>query len=165
MRLAIVLIPIVLAAGLVLSARMGMIGKDIVLPGAGVDVQERIAYHANQWGLNVALVKAFARQESNFNPKAKNPSDPSYGLMQITPALAYDYGLIRDSRNPSKTEIEWMMEINNNLTVACDFIKHLSKYDLQQQIMSYNVGERGYKDGRRNVSYYNKVRGYYESYQ
>lgn len=159
------IIPVALITLLYLVKVAGSVGSDIILPGPGIEVQERIAYHANQWGLNVAFVKAFAKVESNFNPKVKNPLDPSYGLMQITPTLAYDFGLIRDWRNPSKTEIDWMMEINNNLTVACDFIKHLSKYDLQQQIMSYNVGERGYKDGRRNVSYYNKVRGYYESYQ
>ncbi|GAH74686.1 unnamed protein product, partial [marine sediment metagenome] len=53
---------------------------------------------------------------------------------------------------------------DNNLTVACWFLNHLGKYDFQQQIMSYNVGERGYKDGRRNYSYYDKVRGYYETY-
>ena len=170
MKSAIVFIPVILAVGLFLSTKMGMIGSDFILPGAGVDVQERIAYHADQWGLEKALVKAFARVESNFNPKAINYEksssayDDSIGLMQITPALAYDYGLIRDWRNPSETEIEWMFEINNNLAVACDYIKHLSKYDFQQQIMSYNVGERGYKEGRRNYDYYNKVRGYYEKY-
>lgn len=163
MRAVLIVIPLVIAMGIFLVTKMGM--SEIVSP-VSVDVQERIAYHAEQWRLEPALVKAIAKVESNFNPAAKNPSDPSYGLMQITPALAYDYGgLVRDYQTPSDLEIEMIMDINNNLSVACWFLNHLSKYDFQQQIMSYNVGERGYKDGRRNVSYYNKARGYYESYQ
>ena len=163
MRTAIILIPVVLVVGLFLSTKVGSLGKDIILPG--IDVQERIAYHAAQWRLDPALVKAFAKVESNFNPKAKNPSDPSYGLMQITPALAYDYGgLIRNWRAPTILEIEMIMDINNNLSVACWFLDHLSKYPFQQMVMSYNVGETGYKNGVRNWDYFNKVRGYYEDF-
>jgi len=159
------IIPVALITLLYLAKVACNVGSDIILPGAGIDVQERISYHAAQWGLEVALVKAFAKVESNFNPKAKNPDDPSFGLMQITPGLAYDYGgIIRNWKNPSESEIEMLMDIDNNLTVACWFLNRLGKYDFQQQIMSYNVGERGYKDGRRNYSYFNKVRGYYETY-
>lgn len=162
MRTALILIPVVLAAGLFLSTKMGAVGKDIILPN--IDVQERIKYHAGQWRLDSSLVKAFAKVESNFNPMAKNPSDPSYGLMQITPGLAYDFGLIVNYKNPSALEIEWIMAVDNNLTVACDFLNRLRKYPYQQMIMSYNVGEAGYKQGRRNYDYFNKVRKYHESY-
>lgn len=158
------ILPFAIVTLIYLAKVAGRVGQDIIFPGAGVDVQERIFYHAKEWGLEVALVKAVARVESNFDPKAKNPSDPSYGLMQITPVLAYDYGLIKNAYNPSKTEIAWMLDINNNLSVACDFLNRLSKYSFQQQIMSYNVGEKGYKDGYRNWDYFNKVRGYYERY-
>jgi len=162
MRIALIVIPLVITMGIFLVTKMG--ATEIVSPGS-VDVQERIAYHANFWNLKKALVKAVAKVESNFNPKIKNPLDPSFGLMQITPGLAYDYGgIIRNWRNPSESEIEMLMDIDNNLTVACWFLNHLGKYDFQQQIMSYNVGERGYKDGRRNYSYFNKVRDHYESY-
>lgn len=168
MRTAILLIPIVIGTGFILVNRLGSVGSDVVPPG--VDVQERIKYHAEQWGLEFSLVKAFARVESNFNPRARNYEksseiyDDSIGLMQISPALAYDFGLIRDWRNPTELEIEWMFDINNNLTVACDFLHRLSKYQFQQMVMSYNVGEAGYKKGYRNYDYFNKVRGYYEKY-
>lgn len=158
----LILIPIVLVIGVLLSKRIGSIGQDIILPR--VDVQERIIYHAKKWGLEVALVKAVAKVESNFNPRAKNPADPSYGLMQITPILAFDYGLIKNYKNPSDLEIELIFDINNNLSVACDFLNRLRKYPFKQQIMSYNLGETGYINGRRNYDYYNKVRGYYEAY-
>ena len=84
--------------------------------------------------------------------------------MQITPGLAYDYGLIKNYKNTSQTEIDWMMDINNNLSVASDFMYRLDKYSFQQKVMSYNVGEQGYKNGYRNWDYLEKVRGYYEKY-
>ena len=161
MRLAIFIIPFVLASLLLLSSKIGSAG--IVKPVA-VDVQERIAFHANQTGLPVDLVRAIAKVESNFNPLAKNPSDPSYGLMQITPALAFDYGVINDYLNPSRAEIEKIMDVDINLFVACRFLKHLSQYPFNQQIQSYNVGEWGYKKGARNLSYLEKVRGFYYEY-
>ncbi|MBA7497076.1 hypothetical protein ES702_07685 [subsurface metagenome] len=162
MRLALVFIPFIFAAVLVLSNRMGGIGT-IVSPS--IDVQERIAYYASQWRLETALVKAVAKVESNFKVRAKNPADPSYGLMQITPALAYDYGLISNYKDPSWLEIEMIYDINNNLSVACWFMSRLhSKYGFDQAVQSYNVGERGYKIGYRNSDYLEKVRRAYEKY-
>ncbi|MBA7659361.1 hypothetical protein ES703_67338 [subsurface metagenome] len=122
------------------------------------EIDERIAYHASLCGLEPALVKAIAKVESNFNPRAKNPADPSYGLMQITPILAQDYGLVKDYRDVSALEIEKIYDINNNLSVGCQFLKKLSKYPFEQMIQSYNVGEWGFKIGRRNPDYLNKVR-------
>ena len=84
MRTQLILIPVVIGAGFLLASRVGSVGSDIVLPGP--DVQDKIKEYANKWGLEFALVKAFAKVESNFNPNAKNPADRSYGLMQITPA-------------------------------------------------------------------------------
>ncbi|MCK4825215.1 transglycosylase SLT domain-containing protein [bacterium] len=160
---ALILLPFVFAALLYLSNRMGVMGS--IVERSGVDVQAKITHYANEWGLEMALVKAVAKVESNFNPMAKNPSDPSYGLMQITPALAYDYGLIRDYVSPSELEIEMIYNIDNNLSIACWFMSRLhSKYSFDEAVQMYNVGERGYKLGRRNPDYLNKVRGYYESY-
>ena len=123
MRAALIVIPFIIAMGIFLVTKMAT--TEIISP-VSVDVQERIAYHANFWGLEKALVKAVAKVESNFNPKAKNPQDPSFGLMQITPGLAYDYGgIIRNWKNPSESEIEMLMDIDNNLTVACWFLNHL----------------------------------------
>jgi soluble lytic murein transglycosylase-like protein len=39
-------------------------------------------------GVDPALVMAVMQVESHFNPRAVNPSDPSYGLMQMLPATA-----------------------------------------------------------------------------
>jgi len=39
--------------------------------------------HGKRNGLDPMLLKAIARVESSENPNVKNPSDPSYGLMQV----------------------------------------------------------------------------------
>lgn len=163
----LIFIPILFAGILYLSTKIS--NGEIVIPQS-LDVQERIAYHAKQWGLETSLVKAFAKVESNFNPKARNfekspeDYDDSIGLMQITTALAFDCGLIKNYLNPSALEIEWMFDINNNLSVACEYLNYLSKYSFEQMVQSYNVGETGYKKGYRNSDYLKKVKKYYEIY-
>lgn len=166
MKTALILIPVIIGAGLFLSVKLGIAGT--VFPG--LNVQERIAYHAKENDLPKALVKAFARVESNFNPQARNfekspeDYDDSIGLMQITPAVAHDYGLITNYRNPAQSEIEKMFDIDNNLNVACRHLKYLHKYSFTQMVQSYNVGETGYKNGRRNRDYLNKIKGWYDEY-
>ena len=163
MKTTLILIPVVLGVGLFLSTKLGSAG---VLSS----VQERIAYHAKVNDVPVSLIKAFAKVESNFNPKARNfeksagAFDDSIGLMQITPALAFDYGLITQYKNPTQIEISKMFNINNNLNVACRHLKYLHKYPFSQMVQSYNVGEQGYLNGVRNRDYLYKVRDYYESY-
>ncbi|MGD9159003.1 MAG: transglycosylase SLT domain-containing protein [Desulfobacteraceae bacterium] len=39
--------------------------------------------YGDQYNVDWKLLKAIATVESSLNPDAKNPSDPSYGLMQI----------------------------------------------------------------------------------
>lgn len=125
---------------------------------------ERITHHANKNSLEVALVKAVAKQESRFNPLAKNLADPSYGLMQVTPILAQDFGYVKNYEAPTVAEIASLYNIDNNLDIACKFLKRLSKYPFDRMIQSYNVGEYGYTIGHRNKEYLKKVRGYYDSY-
>lgn len=157
----LMVIPAVLIVGLLLVKKVKDDEADIVLQDT---VQEKIVYYAESWGLEVALVRAIAKVESNFNPEAKNPADPSFGLMQITPILAEDYGLISDYRNMNWLKEEMIFDINNNLNVACWYLKKLSKYNFSQQVQSYNVGEWGYKTGVRNLDYLGKVREAYERY-
>lgn len=168
MKLAIVIIPLVLASIAFFSLKAGGLG--IVKPRA-VDVQEKISFYANKFNLELALVKAIARIESNFNPLARNyeksssEHDDSIGLMQISPALAQDYGLVRDYMNVTDLEIQKMFDIDNNLFVSCSYLKLMSKYPFDQMVQSYNVGDYGYRIlGRRNSSYLESVRGYYEKY-
>ena len=138
-----------------------------VLPGQGLtpELEILLAWKASYWDLDLALVKAVARIESNFNPAARNPLDPSFGIMQITPALAYDYGLISNWRDPSPAEIDRMLDVENNLDVGCWYLNHLiNTWTFDKAVQMYNVGISGYYNGVRNYEYLDKVRGYYEKY-
>ena len=70
--------------------------------------------YAEQNGLEAALVFAIIKHESNWNPSAVNPSDPSYGLMQLN---AHFFGVVTD---PSE-----------NLRIGCQLLGSLmSRYDM-----------------------------------
>jgi len=128
-------------------------------------IESLIRTSASVYGLEPALVYAIAKVESNLNPLAKNPADPSYGLMQIMPMLAQDYGFVKDWRNPTSFEINSLYDPNISLTIACQHLARLLRsYSMDVAIQMYNVGETGYKRGIRAKSYLEKVRGYYEAY-
>jgi len=139
-----------------------------ILPAAGISwpaLEYLMAEKSSRYHVDLGLTKAIAKVESNFNPKAKNPLDPSYGLMQITPPLAYDFGLISDWQNPTAADIRAMMDVNNNLDVACQqlaYLTRIQRFDVAVQM--YNVGIAGYMKGRRNYDYLNKVKKYYDIY-
>lgn len=130
------------------------------------NIQELIKFKARKFGLDVALVRAIIKIESNFEARAKNPADPSYGYMQITPMLAQDYGLVRDYRNPTYAEIQKIYEPSNNLDIGCWFLSNLLKrHSFDEAVQMYNIGETGYSVyGRRNLSYLEKVRKAYGLY-
>jgi len=135
-------------------------------PGLTPELEWLMADKADQYGVDRALVKAIAKVESNFNPRAKNPADPSYGLMQITPMLAQDFGLVKDYRNPSPAEIERLYDLDNNLYVGCSQLAHLTRIrPFDTAVQMYNVGQTGYMNGVRNHDYLNKVRSYYDKYR
>jgi len=156
-----------LLIGFVLMATLLITRKISAGPVIGeFDVLAKIESKAREWGLEPALVKAIVRVESNFNPRAKNPADPSYGLMQITPMLAQDYGLVKDYKNTTRKEIEKIYDIDNNLYVGCRFLSSLfkKKYSFDEAVQMYNVGERGYNSGRRNTKYLRGVKVAYGKY-
>lgn len=131
----------------------------------------RITTRANYWDLEPALVKAVVKVESNFNPKALNYErswesfDDSFGLMQISPALAQDYGLVKDYKNLTWAEKRAMFDIENNLNIGCEFMSKLhKKYSFSEAVQMYNVGEYGYISGVRNFDYLQKVRNAYGIY-
>ena len=139
--------------------------------GTRSQILARIETRANYWGLEPALVKAVVRVESNFNPKAinyeraKESFDDSFGLMQISPALAQDYGIVKDYKNITWAEKRAMFDIENNLNVGCEFISRLHrKYPFNEAVQMYNTGEYGYISGVRNSDYLQKVKVQYGIY-
>jgi len=131
-------------------------------------LNELIVEKSNEFKIPAALIKAIIKQESNFNINAKNPSDPSYGLMQIMPSVAYDAGLIPspDKNDLTADDISKMMNVESNLYAGCKLLKSLlSRHDLPIAVEMYNVGETGYRDkGYRNGVYRTSVMAYYDYY-
>jgi len=151
---------ILVAVGCYALAQKGVFSSNLT-----PELESLIVSKAKEWKVSPALVKAHAKVESNFNVMAKNPRDPSYGLLQVTPALAYDYGLILHHENLNQYEIDRIMNPKNNLNVACWFIRNLRiKYSFDVAIQMYNVGEAGYNKGVRNLTYLEKVKRYYDEY-
>jgi len=133
---------------------------------SSLEIERLINLKAMEWGVDSALVKAVVKVESNFNVRAKNPLDPSYGLMQITPILAQDFGYVKNWRSPSNAEIENLYNPSTNLDIGCGFLsKLLKKYSFDETVQMYNVGEAGYNIYNvRNYSYLEKVKVAYGIY-
>jgi soluble lytic murein transglycosylase-like protein len=119
-----------------------------------------------KYGVEAALIKAIIRQESNFDPNAENPNDPSYGLMQVGLMVAQDFGLVKDYRNPQGYEIALLLDPQTNIDAGTRQLSYLlSKYPFDVAIQMYNVGEKGYNSGYRSSQYLLNVRGYYAEYK
>lgn len=108
----------------------------------------------------VALIKAVIRTESSFNPSAVNPSDPSAGLMQTTPATASAF-LGRP------VTLEELKDPALSIEAGTRFLGYLlAKYPEDAAIQMYNLGETKYRKGARVPEYLAKVRknlAYYAS--
>lgn len=123
------------------------------------EFDDLIANASKRHGVPVALIKAFIRTESTFNPEAVNPGDPSAGLMQTTPATASAFlgrpVTLNDLKNPA-TSIE----------AGTRYIAHLiRRYPLDDAIQMYNTGEPRFKKGLRVPDYLAKVKKYLAYYE
>jgi len=117
-------------------------------------------------GVETALIKAIIRQESNFNPNAINPTDPSYGLMQVGLMVAQDYGLVKDYRSPTLFEKNLLLVPETNIDIGTWHLsKLLSRYVFDIAVQMYNLGEAKYGYGFRSPEYLEAVRGYYNVYK
>ncbi len=107
----------------------------------------------NQLKIDIAVTMAVIERESGFNPDNENPSDPSYGLMQLVPesggrsANRYIYG--RDAApTPS-----YLFNPRNNIFLGVGYLSMMKNYyygdvkDSQSRQMcmigGYNAGPGG----------------------
>lgn len=81
---------------------------------------------------SIALIKGVIATESQWNPGAINPNDPSYGLMQILggPKGPYPNVAIADLMDPS-----------TNITLGATYLKNqLARFGFPGGIAAYNSG-------------------------
>jgi len=56
--------------------------------------------YSDLYGVSYAQMYYTIECESNFNPKAVNPKDPSYGIAQFVPSTFYRYASVAGIENP-----------------------------------------------------------------
>jgi len=102
-------------------------------------------------------IKAIMYIESRGNPRAVNPSDPSYGLMQIELGTAKFYG------RPDLSAPVLVGDPELNAKIGARFLAHLLEkyggdFEFGEWAQAYNVGEPKFDRGIRNPLYGAKVR-------
>lgn len=117
-------------------------------------------------GLDPRLVWGVVMTESSGDPTARNPLDPSSGLMGVTPLIARAYGGLTGSDLDVLSQMIEKPEAN--LRAGCGFLAHLQKRygdkPLEIWVQAYNVGETKFDRGIRNTQYGYSVRHYFDQF-
>lgn len=92
--------------------------------------------YGDRYGIDPLLLKAIAQVESSENPKAKNPADPSYGLMQLL--------CVPDGQGGCKNRLNVLGWPPENVEKLYD--PDYSVY-IGAQILSWNQGRYGFNKG------------------
>ena len=125
--------------------------------------------YASQYGLDWRLLKAMAMVESGENPQAINPSDPSYGLMQIVCTGAAGDQHCTNNFNIlgwDRSSPNALLDPDYNVSLAAQILDwNIATYGLWQGVAVYNnwSARNDPIDGPyRNQGYVDKVRAAYQ---
>jgi hypothetical protein len=116
-----------------------------------------IAEAATLYGVDIDLVRAVIKAESNFNPRARSPVGAE-GLMQLMPALQQDFG-ITDPFDPRQNVMGGVRYLRKLLDM------HGGNVALA--LASYNAGPGnvarygGIPPFRETRNYVNKIKGFW----
>lgn len=130
---------------------------DVAVKGVKSTWDTLILLKARQYQIPSMVVKAHICVESEWNPEAVNPADPSYGLMGIELPTAHAF-------LPTLTAQD-LLEPSQNVDVGCRIIaQNITRYRgaWPDAIATYNAGKAmrdaaGYyvnHKGERNVNTY-----------
>ena len=122
---------------------------------------------ANRYGVDANLIAAVIsweqRSATRWDPNAVNPSDPSYGLGQITPYIGVRFGAIS-----SEEDYSGLFDPQKNINAVAAFLDYLlndEKNSLDVAIQMYNLGEPKYWEGKRVPEYLAGVKSYLEKFR
>jgi len=103
------------------------------------------------------LLKAVAMVESSFRPCVVSRRG-AIGLMQVLPLHAR----IRGFAYPRKA----LCDPDINIRIGSAYLTHsIALYGQNGGLHAYNVGRKGYRDGRRNWKYVQRVLRWYRAYK
>jgi soluble lytic murein transglycosylase-like protein len=142
---------------------------EIEAEAGGTALDDLYEEYGASWGLDPKLLKAVAQVESAENPNAKNPTEPSYGLMQI---YCVDDGTGSCANNLNiigwpPAEREDLFDPNTSLYYAAQILAwNIENYGFKRGIAIYNSwsARKDPKDGPFvNQGYVDKVLGKYRA--
>jgi soluble lytic murein transglycosylase-like protein len=125
------------------------------LPESQINSQCQIA--SNETGVRPERIKAVIYIESRGVPSAVNPSDPSYGIMQMTLPTAGFYA--KANLVPKDLTEHPGFAILLGARYLADLQKKYSaRFQFAEWVQAYNVGETKFNRGIRNPGYGAKVK-------
>ena len=118
---------------------------------------------ADRYDVDVALVKAVIRTESNFNPDATSHKGAT-GLMQLMPKTALRYG-VRDFYNPHQNiegGVRYLRDLLVKYNQQLTFV--LAAYNAGEEAVEKYAGIPPYRETQDYVSKVLRYRGYYRAW-
>ena len=118
-----------------------------------------LAQAAQEFAVELPLLKAVMAAESGFNPAAVSPRG-AIGLMQVMPATAERYGLQGDQR---KSLTDKLFDPKTNIRLAARYLRDLMRLFPGQMALvlaSYNAGEGAVQKYRNSIPPYPETRNY-----
>lgn len=124
-------------------------GQPITLDGGRLNLSRNLDFFyqdvGTRHGVDPLLLKAIAMVESSENPEAVNPSDPSYGLMQILCRADCPTCPCKNRFNIQgwdQATPETLMDVRFNLDLAAQILRwNIDNFGFVQGIAVYNRWE------------------------
>jgi soluble lytic murein transglycosylase-like protein len=129
-------------------------GVPVLANADRISLNGAIIFWAGKY-LDPALVYGVVMTESSGRADAENPSDPSTGLMGVTPLIGRAYGGLAGS---DELVLAQLKEPDANLRAGTGFLAHLQLryaniYPVEEWVQAYNLGETKFDRGVRVPAY------------
>ncbi len=145
------------------------IGSAVKAPNGGL--YDAALYPVSPWqtdhsyGVDQALVNAFIRQESRFDPHARNRRSGASGLMQLMPRTASS---LNKNVSYSKNNSELLLDPETNISLGRQYISHLLGQrriggNLFLVAAAYNAGPGNLAKWQKQIDYKNDPLYFIES--
>lgn len=162
-------VAILLIAGCILTLKMP--GSD----GPLTDFDYLISQAALRYGVEANLIKAVIKQESDFDPSAKNEKTGATGLMQIKPNTAEGLGKTTTPEGKHcNLDITDLLDPEQNINGGTCYLSYLlDRYDNNKELAlaAYNAGPskvdacKCVPNIQETQQYVRLVKKYYDEYK